>query len=168
MSDDEADPELLELLRKSLGIESTQVGISSDTKVLQDAEYVYSNSIDVSISRNATVLAAVLIWDQMQQRSYDTSAWSKHELHPKSKDEATVNFIFSMDLLNFSFWSELPEAERFCVTYRDRRWTGYWSLVACIQRALEEGKSLPEFPLCNTLRILYELNISFQCLVAIA
>lgn len=139
MSDDEADPELLELLRKSLGISSTQSGVSSETRVLQDAEHVYNNSIDVSISRDGTMAAAALIRDQMQQRSYDTSAWSKHELHPKAKDEATVNFIFTMDLLNFSFWSELPEDERFSVTYRGKRWTGYWSLVACLQRALEEG-----------------------------
>ncbi|GAB7338712.1 hypothetical protein MBLNU457_5430t1 [Dothideomycetes sp. NU457] len=118
MSDDEADPELLELLRRSLGISSTQSGLSSETRVLHDAEHVYNNSIDVSISRNGTVAAAALIWDQMQQRSYDTNAWSKHELHPKAKDEATVNFIFTMDLLNFSFWSELPDDERFSVTYR--------------------------------------------------
>jgi len=153
MSDDEADLELLELLRKSLGISSAQTGLPSETRVLQDAEYVYNNSIDVSISRNGTITAAALLWDQMRQRNYDTSAWSKHELHPKAQDEATVNFIFTMDLLNFSFWSELPDDRRFSVTYRGKRWTGYWSLVACLQRALEEG---------NFRRLLMHLHISFS------
>ena len=43
-----------------------------------------------------------------------------------------------MDLLNFSFWSEKNEEERFAVVYKGKRWTGYWSLVAILQRALEQ------------------------------
>lgn len=140
MSDDEADPELLELLRKSLGIESHSDEIGPDTRVLRDAEYIYNNSIDVAIGMRGTQAAASAVWYQMQQRSYSTQAWSEHELHPKAKDEATLDFIFVMDLLNFSFWSERSEEERFAVEYRERRWTGYWSLVACLQRALEEGE----------------------------
>ncbi|KAF4549122.1 putative queuosine salvage protein [Elsinoe fawcettii] len=139
MSDDEADPELLELLRKSLGIKPKSNEITSETKVLRDAEYIYGNAIDVAIDRAGTVNAAELIWEEMQRRSYSTAAWSGHELHPKAKDEATLNFIFTMDLLNFSFWSELPEEKRWSVHYREKRWTGYWSLVAALQRALDEG-----------------------------
>jgi len=62
-------------------------------------------------------------------------------LHPKAKDESTVNFIFTMDLLNFSFWSELNEDKRFAIDYQGQRRTGYWSLVAILQRALDEGES---------------------------
>lgn len=140
MSDDEADPELLELLRKSLGISSTSNEITSDTKVLNDAKYVYDNSIDVAVGMQGTKSAALMIWEQMQSRSYSTQTWSEHELHPKAKDEATLSFIFIMDLLNFSFWSEQSEEDRFAVEYRGKKWTGYWSLVACLQRALEESK----------------------------
>jgi len=140
MSDDEVDPELLELLRKSLGISSQKDEITAETNVLRDAEYIYNNSIDVAIDRNGTLSAAMLIREQMQQRSYSTKTWSEHELHPKAKDEATVNFIFTMDLLNFSFWSHSSDEERFAVEYRGKRWTGYWSLVACLQRALDEGE----------------------------
>ena len=140
MSDDEADPELLELLRKSLGITPKSDEITSDTKVLEDAEYIYGNSVDVAISMAGTKAAASMIWEQMQLQSYSTQTWSEHDLHPKAKDEATVNFIFVMDLLNFSFWSERTEEERFSIEYKDKRWTGYWSLVACLQRALEEGQ----------------------------
>lgn len=139
MSDDEADPELLELLRKSLGISTNEDTITSDTRVLRDAEYIYDNSVDVAISMRGTQSAALLIWSQMQQRSYSTHTWSEHELHPKSKDEATLNFIFTMDLLNFSFWSELSDSDRYAVEYQGKQWTGYWSLVASLQRALEEG-----------------------------
>jgi hypothetical protein len=138
MSDDEADPELLELLRAHvLG----QPGANADpeTGVLEGAEYVYDNSIDVALDMWSCKTAANAIYKQMQEKSYSTATWSEHELHPKPKDEATVDFIFAMDLLNFSFWSELPDDKRFAVSYKDRTWTGYWSLVAALQRALDEG-----------------------------
>ncbi|KAL9109160.1 MAG: hypothetical protein Q9227_006085 [Pyrenula ochraceoflavens] len=138
MSDDEADPELLALLRQSLGLGEPAPPPTPKTGVLEGAEYVYDNAVDVAIDSSSTKAAARLIWHLMQQEKYSTSNWSAHELHPKTKDEATVNFIFTMDLLNFSFWSELPAEERFCVEYRGKRWTGYWSLVACLQRALDE------------------------------
>ncbi|KAK5701576.1 hypothetical protein LTR97_004391 [Elasticomyces elasticus] len=144
MSDDEADPELLELLRQSLFTASVpQNGVSSNTGVLKDAEYIYNNSIDVALQMHGTKAAAASIYNAMQERSYSTQAWSEHELHPKLSDDFSevdmVNFIFTMDLLNFSFWSALDETERFQVEYQGRRWTGYNSLVACLRRGLDEG-----------------------------
>ncbi|KAI2631644.1 hypothetical protein GGS21DRAFT_153813 [Xylaria nigripes] len=137
MSDDEADPELLALLRQHL---HGKLNLNEDpeTGVLEDAEYVYDNSIDVALDMRATKNAAALIYDQMAKKEYSTQSWSEHELHPKTKDEFCVAFIFTMDLLNFSFWSPSPEGQRFAVFYRDKTWTGYWSLVASLQRALEE------------------------------
>lgn len=136
MSDDEADPELLALLAQSLGL-GPKVPEPPKIKVLSDAEFVCDNSTDVAIDMQGTKAAATTIWNLMQEKEFSTKNWSNHELHPKAKDEATVDFIFLMDLLNFSFWSEDDEA--FAVEYRGRKWTGYWSLVACIQRALDEG-----------------------------
>ena len=139
MSDDEAVPELLELLRQHLHGKFTIKEEEPETGVLDGAEFVYNHGIDVAIDMRASKKAAETIFLQMQATSYSTETWSQHELHPKAKDEATVEFIFTMDLLNFSFWSELPEDERFAVDYKGTRWTGYWSLVASLQRALEEG-----------------------------
>ena len=140
MSDDEADAELLALLRESLGLGPASSSAPPDTGVLKSAEYVYDNAVDVSISSQHTKAAAETIWKMMQDRNYSTLTWSEHELHPKTKDESTVNFIFTMNLLNFCFWSELSDEERFTVEYKGRKWTGYWSLVAALQRALDEGQ----------------------------
>lgn len=142
MSDDEADPELLELLRQHLQ-GKLNVCDEPDTGVLESAEYVYNNCIDVAIDMRATKNAAESIYEQMQEKKFSTAFWSEHELHPKTKDESTVAFIFTMDLLNFSFWSALPVDERFAIDYRDKKWTGYWSLVAAMQRAIDEGKETP-------------------------
>ena len=141
-SDDEADPELVELLRQHLGLGGGKFkDAPPETKVLEGAQYVFDNAIDVAVSREFTKEAAETIWRLMQKKEYSTQTWSEHELHPQTKDESTVDFIFTMDLLNFSFWSAEEEApKRFCIEYRGKLWTGYWSLVAALQRALDEGQ----------------------------
>jgi Queuosine salvage protein len=138
MSDDEADPELLDFLRQHFQ-KAPLVPLIPETQVLEGAEYVYNNSIDVALDYQSTKAAAAMIHDQMQKKEYSTKTWVSHELHPKAKDESTVAFIFTMDLLNFSFWSDKNEDERFAVEYKGKKWTGYWSLVASLQRALDEG-----------------------------
>lgn len=127
--------------------------------VLGDAEYIYTNAIDVSVDMYGTKGAATSVYSAMQQRGYSTQTWSDHELHPTRSDAFSdidiVNFIFTLDLLNFSydyhnnsvlflvltncrFWSDLSDADRYQVDYKDRRWTGYKSLLACLRRALDE------------------------------
>ena len=142
MSDDEADPELLALLRQHL---QGKLNLSEEpeTRVLESAEFVYDNSIDVAIDMYSCKSAASMIYNQLQEKGFSTADWAEHDLHPKTKDESTVAFIFTMDLLNFSFWSLRPEEERFAIFYKDENWTGYWSLVAALQRALEEGRHGP-------------------------
>ncbi|OJJ64625.1 hypothetical protein ASPSYDRAFT_141246 [Aspergillus sydowii CBS 593.65] len=148
MSDDEVDQELIALLRKSLGLGGGAANPgAAETKVLENSQYVFDNAIDVALDPSKTKEAADTIWRQMQKKEYSTSSWSEHELHPKSKDENTVDFIFTMDLLNFSFWSAETAENRFAIEYRGKKWTGYWSLVAALQRALDEDIEItnPEF-----------------------
>jgi hypothetical protein len=50
----------------------------------------------------------------------------------------TVDWIFLVDLLNFSFFSdETDVANQFYVEYQDQKFTGYWSLCAAVNRALD-------------------------------
>ena len=139
MSDDEADLDLFALIRKSLGLDSQECASKSELPVLKDAEFIYNNSIDVAVDYGGTKAAAAVIWASMQKKGYSRQTWSEHDLHPKAKDESTVNFIFTMDLLNFCFWPEGSSEIVYAVDYRGERWTGYWSLVAALQRALHEG-----------------------------
>ena len=145
MSDDEADEELLELLRKSLGLQTNSSFQEPKIKVLKDAEFIYNNATDVALDMQSTKRAAAKIYELMQKKSYSTRDWRTHELHPKSRDESTVGMIFLMDLLNFSFWSEQNNREDcFAVEYRGQNWTGYWSLIAAIQKALDDGIPITE------------------------
>ena len=139
MSDDEPDEELLAFLRKSLGLDGPKSTKQKDLRVLKNAQFVCDNSIDVAIDPQGTKKAASTIWTRMQKNAYSLKTWSTHELHPEAKDESTVNFIFTMDLLNFCFWTDDEQGDSFGIDYHGARWTGYWSLVAALQRALEEG-----------------------------
>lgn len=48
------------------------------------------------------------------------------------------------DLLNFSFWTD-EGAEPFSVDFEGRLYTGYWSLCACLNRAIREGVRITDF-----------------------
>jgi hypothetical protein len=137
MSDSEPDNELLDFLRQHFS--KASIASVPETKVLEGAEYVYDNSIDVALDSQSTIAAAAMIYKQMQKKEYSTKTWRSHDFHPQALDASTVDFIFTMDLLNFSFWSEKDEEERFAIEYQGKRCTGYKSLVAALQRALEEG-----------------------------
>ncbi|KJE92058.1 hypothetical protein CAOG_03086 [Capsaspora owczarzaki ATCC 30864] len=64
-------------------------------------------------------------------------------LNPQSLSDATLEWIFVVDTLNFSFWPEDP-AVPFTVEYKDKSYTNYWSLCAAINRALEEGIAITD------------------------
>ena len=139
MSDDEPDLNLLDLLRKSLGLKGGQGSEPPKIRVLQDAEFIYNNATDVAIDMQGTKNAAHHIHTLMLEKAYSFKTWRSRELHPQPQDASSVDFIFIMDLLNFSFWSAVEsKSERFAVEYRGRIWTGYWSLVAALHRAVEE------------------------------
>lgn len=74
--------------------------------VLRDADFIYSNSIDVLIDMHGTKAAAAAIYSNMRERNYSPAAWRQHELHPRAEEGFSeldiVNFVFTMDILNFS------------------------------------------------------------------
>lgn len=105
--------------------------------VLQSAKYICDNAIDVGINASGVTNAASKIHEKMNRADYSMQTWSSHELHPKIKNDAALEFVFFVDLMNFSFWS--PGNEKFTVNYRGKDYTGYWSLCALVHRAIDEG-----------------------------
>ena len=59
--------------------------------------------------------------------------------------------VFVIDLLNFSFWTE-EDRPKYCVSYAGREWTGYWSLCAAFNRAID---------VCWSAFILFSSFINF-------
>ncbi|OLL21693.1 UPF0553 protein [Neolecta irregularis DAH-3] len=140
MSEDELVPELREILLQRFGKPKV-----NSTGVLESAEFISDNMLDIAIDRDGCVAAAKLISSAMRETPFTVETWASHPLNPKSKDESSLNWIFLIDLLNFSFWSDFDSEDtgthpdRYCILENGTKWTGYWSLCAAINRALLEG-----------------------------
>lgn len=88
----------------------------------------------------------------MREQSYTPTIWRQNPMHlspPVPFDptnpgvKRTLDWIFLISALNFSFWSELEnQPTRYGVTWRagwdeslpEQKWEGYWSLVASLNR----------------------------------
>ncbi|KAG1452829.1 hypothetical protein G6F56_007721 [Rhizopus delemar] len=115
-------------------------------RVLSSAQFISENSRHVTIPKENLDSAAKTIMGNMKIKEYSTKTWNQHPLHPKTADGHTVDWIFLVDLLNFSFWSDLdmadksrPHPDRYAIEYNGEMYTGYWSLCAAIHRALDNG-----------------------------
>ncbi|KAK9455207.1 hypothetical protein V1511DRAFT_488070 [Dipodascopsis uninucleata] len=120
--------------------------MAKETGVLESAKFIYENSEDVRISKEGCEEAANVIYDAIEAEYYSTETWSNHLLNPKEKNGSTIDWIFLVDLLNFSFWSDYDlkdtgksDTKRYSVKWDGHNWTGYWSLCALVNRALAEG-----------------------------
>lgn len=102
--------------------------------------FIAENSKDVTIKAEGVTKIAKVMADCIKSGSYSIKSWKEHVLNPKTMDKAALDWVFFADTLNFSFWSA-DESKKFMVTYKGQDHTGYWSLCAAMNRALDEGKS---------------------------
>ncbi|XP_006818133.1 queuosine 5'-phosphate N-glycosylase/hydrolase-like [Saccoglossus kowalevskii] len=104
----------------------------------ESGKFIADNSIDVKIKRDGIEKTAAIIFESVKSGKFTGKNWKSHELHPKSMDNKAIDWIFFVDTLNFSFWTDSDE-NYFNVSYKDQVYTGYWSLCAAVNRALDEG-----------------------------
>ena len=64
---------------------------------------------------------------------------------PDAVFELFSDRVFLADTLNFSFWSS-DESKKFRVKYEGEQHTGYWSLCAALNRAIDVSTS---FSVCR-------------------
>ncbi|ORX88879.1 hypothetical protein K493DRAFT_319152 [Basidiobolus meristosporus CBS 931.73] len=80
----------------------------------------------------------------MKTSEYSTATWKTHPLNPKVANEQAIDWIFLVDSLNFSFWSEYDSADQYAVSYEGNTYRGYWTLCCSINRAISEGVSITD------------------------
>lgn len=119
--------------------------------VLASAEFIASKSRDVILSESGVRIAAQEILKEMVKQDYSTAQWKEHPLNPKSENVDTLDWIFLVDLLNFSFWTDVGPPFS-VLTY-----TGYWSLCAVVNRALDEG-----FPISKAVTMRNLTRVQFD------
>ncbi|KAJ7780967.1 hypothetical protein B0H16DRAFT_1404038 [Mycena metata] len=141
--------------------EKDEIWIQDDSElqinpVVESAEFAYHKTNIVHIDDEGVKMAAKHIHEKLRVESYSPRTWHTHPLHicppePYSATEpltkACLDWIFLISSLNFSFWSERDgQPDRYGVLWqeswdspRPKLWTGYWSLVASLNRALQDG-----------------------------
>lgn len=107
--------------------------------VRESAQFIAANSQHVFVVEDKCESIAQKLKTDLIKKNYSTQSWSAHPLNPSSSDVGVVDWIFTIDTLNFSFWSDQSDDRRFSVEYKGTTYTGYWSLVAAINRALDDG-----------------------------
>ncbi|KIY69889.1 hypothetical protein CYLTODRAFT_393012 [Cylindrobasidium torrendii FP15055 ss-10] len=123
--------------------------------VVESAQYAYQETNIVQIDDGGVARAAKHIHSLMQTESYSPRTWRTHPLHmlpnePHRPDDphnkAVLDWVFLISALNFSFWSEKEgTSERYGVEWQTSWddstrtvYTGYWSLVAALNRAIRD------------------------------
>nr|GAT53035.1 predicted protein [Mycena chlorophos] len=145
--------------------------------VIESTEFAYRKTNIVKIDDEGVRLAAKHIHTKMRLETYTPRTWRTHPLHicPPDPYAATdpqtktcLDWIFLISALNFSFWSEREGTdERYGVRWfenwdearreggegKTRVWTGYWSLVAALDRAMQDAIPItdPRFYSSETL-----------------
>ncbi len=102
----------------------------------ESAKFIADRSQHVQVVAEEMQNAAKTIYNLMKQLAYSKKTWKEHELHPKVMNEETLNWIFVIDCLNFSFW-EPKGKPLFKVRYKDKDFTDYEALCALVNRALD-------------------------------
>ncbi|CAN8001952.1 unnamed protein product, partial [Ixodes pacificus] len=90
------------------------------------------------------------VQDCFSQGTVSKDSWRKHPLHPKALDNSTVQWIFLVDALNFCFWSQNCQ-EKCEIEFDGKRHTGYWSLCAAVNRAIQASIPLLDAQFCRDI-----------------
>jgi len=119
--------------------------------VRQSAKFVTERAKHIKIGEQGAKKVAQMIIDAIGSEEIHDIDFDAHEIHPKTGDEKAVDWVFFMDAINFSFWTELED--KFEVTYKGNLYTGYFAGCACVNRALDEGIPLTTAKFMSTIDV---------------
>lgn len=91
------------------------------------------NSYQTKITNTST--HSLQIYQEIIDRKLTTELYASAPVHPKEKNDRTINWIFLIDSLNFCFWT--TDKSHWQVTWNGETYSGYFGLCAAINRAIE-------------------------------
>lgn len=127
--------------------------------VVESANFALKATSLVQLNEAGVTTVAGYIKKRFDVEHYTPRTWRTQPLHllpaePFSPSHpstrATLDWLFLVSSLNFSFWSPLEDSPtRFGIEWRtgwdeddNVVWTGYWCLLAGINRAIDDGYPL--------------------------
>jgi Queuosine salvage protein len=72
---------------------------------------------------------------ELAERGFATPTWDA-EHHVEGNDEETATYLLVVDTVNFCFWPP-PGEKKWEISYRGKRYSGYYGLSVSIKKALE-------------------------------
>ncbi|KAJ8691222.1 hypothetical protein PTI98_010818 [Pleurotus ostreatus] len=133
-------------------------GQTEENPVIASTEYAFQKTNLVHVSDDGVKIAARYIYHNLKVRSYTPrTSRRSHPLHicppepfnPSDPfNKSVLDWTFLIAALNFSFWSERGDEDRYGVEWREgwegpaaeriKVHTGYWSLVVALNRAVAD------------------------------
>ena len=112
-------------------------------------KFVALNAEYVEIDYGAVREAAKAILPMMKEEAFDATIYSSHECHPQPHDADAAQWVFLIDCLNFSFWTD--SSTKFQVRFAGKQYTGYFALCAAIIRAKSSGVPILDANFCASI-----------------
>ncbi|XP_012227719.1 queuosine 5'-phosphate N-glycosylase/hydrolase [Linepithema humile] len=103
----------------------------------ESAKLVTKLAKDVFIENKGIKELALAVLDAIKTRKIHTGNFAQVKFHPKPDDPRAADWIFVLDTLNFSFWTDTG-ANKWKVNGE----TGYFAFCAAVQRAIDEEKPM--------------------------
>lgn len=103
----------------------------------ESGKFIADRSKDVFVVEENMRKAAQTLYDKLKEEKYSFHVWKEQRVHPKIMNDDTIDWIFVIDSLNFSFW--LPSVEQFQLEHEGVVYEDYEALCTAINRALKEG-----------------------------
>ncbi|KAK2576381.1 hypothetical protein KPH14_005728 [Odynerus spinipes] len=98
----------------------------------ESAKLIATLSKNVFIEHGGVKNLACTVLEGLKNGTININNFSQHELHPNPNDSRAIDWIFLLDVLNFSFWTG-KDANKWKVNGQ----TGYFALCAAIKRAVD-------------------------------
>lgn len=113
--------------------------ISNILNPRESSELISKQCQHITLNQAGVDKTAQTIYQSIRQDDFGMRVWDDHDLNPKTRDQAAVDWIFFVDTVNFSFWPEEGDVKFGVKDKHGDVQTGYWSICAAVNRALALG-----------------------------
>ncbi|KJH46110.1 hypothetical protein DICVIV_07842 [Dictyocaulus viviparus] len=107
---------------------------------LDSGRFIMEHANLIKINEEGVQKVARMILDSVNDGSIANTEFTSQVLHPKGEGKSTVDWIFLVDTINFSFWPD--KGSKYEVTYNGIKYTGYFALCAAVNKALALGLNI--------------------------
>ncbi|XP_011646160.2 queuosine salvage protein [Pogonomyrmex barbatus] len=103
----------------------------------ESAKLVAGLAKDVFVEQAGVKKLALAVLNGLKTGKIRPGNFSQIKYHPRPDDPRAADWIFVLDTLNFSFWTETGTKK-----WRVNKETGYFAFCAAVKRAIDAGKPM--------------------------